>query len=430
MTFPSNGPAHFRLDGTVSVLLFEAGSAFLEFYTDGYAAFGGQVGPLELGPLTLDARLGGSVDARTGGFGASFAGKIEVCGPIIGCGSTGAEAAVNDRGFAICVDIGPLRAGVRFPWEDFDPLMLVNPFYAGVALVEHFTPDCDTDGYREPARGLRKAQGGGVSVDVPAGVPSETILVKGNGGGAPRVAVTGPGGQSFNSDQPSDAGQVVYGRGLEAAYVLLRKPAAGAWTVTPMDGSPGFGEIKQADGYRAASVKAKLGGKGRSRTVSYSVANAGNGQTVRFAERGAFGTRLLGAATSRKGTLRFSPVDARGSKRTVFALIEKDGIVTREVKVGTFTAPSPPRPGTPRSLRVKRKGSRATVTWRPGSGAKQQIVRLRGKHTTLARFVRGKTRKLVFDAVRRDEVVTVEVRGVSARQRLGPAAKVRARPAR
>jgi hypothetical protein len=430
MTFPSNGPAHFRLDGTVSVLLFEAGGGFLEFYTDGYAAFGGRVGPLELGPLTLDARLGGSVDARTGRFGASFDGKIAVCGPVIGCGDTGAEAAVNDRGFAICVDIGPLRAGVRFPWSEFDPLMLVSPFYAAVALAEHFTPDCDTDGYREPGRGLRKAQGGGVGVDVPAGVPSETILVKGNGGGAPRVAVTGPNGQSFNSDQPSDAGTVVYARGLEAAYVLLRKPAAGAWTVTPMEGSPAFGEVKQADGYRPAGVKAKLGGRGRARSISYSVSNAGNGQVVRFAERGAFGTRLLGPATKSRGTLSFAPADARGSKRTVVALIEKDGIVTRELKVGTFTAPAPPRPGTPSRLRVRRKGSRATVTWRPGSGAKRQIVRLRGKHTTLARYVTGRTRKLVFDAVRRDETVTVEVRGVSARQRLGRAAKVRARAAR
>jgi hypothetical protein len=430
MTFPSNGPAHFKLGGTVSVLMFEAGNAFLEFYTDGYAAFGGQVGPLELGPLTLDARLGGFVDARTGAFGASFDGKIEVC-VVLGCGSTEAEAAVNDRGFAICVGFLGGRIGVRFPWEDFNPIMLVNPIAAAVALVEHFSPDCNTKGYRTPPpRALRKAQAGGVAVDVASGLPSQTILVKGNGGGAPRVTVTGPSGQSFNSDQPSDAGSVVYARGIEAAYVHLKQPAAGTWTVAPMDGSPGFGEIKLGDGYRPPTVKASLGGKGRRRSISYRVSNLGAGQAVRFAERGAFGTRLLGAVTKSRGTLSFTPEDARGSKRTVVALVEQDGIVTDEVRVGSFTAPAPAKPGAPARLKATRKGSRVSVTWRPGSGAKQQMVRLRGKHTTLARLVSGKTRKLTFTAVRRDETVTIEVRGVSAKQRLGAVRKLRVRGGR
>jgi hypothetical protein len=426
MTFPSNGdPAHFRLDGTVSVLLFEAGSAFLEFYTDGYAAFGGQVGPLELGPLTLDARMGGFVDAGSGNFGVSFNGKVEVC-VVLGCGDTDVEFAVNNRGFAVCVGLLGARIGVRFPWEDFDPLMLVSPVYAAAALVEHFDPDCSTDGYlTPPPRGLRKAQGGGVTVDVPAGLPSETILVKGDGGGAPRVTVTGPSGQSFNSDQPSEAGSVLYPRGLEAAYVLLRKPAGGAWTVTPMDGSPKFGEIKQGHGYTRATVKGKLGGKGRRRSISYRLANVTNGQAVRFAERAAFGQRSLGTTTKSKGTLAFTPEDARGSKRTVVALIEKDGIVTEEVKVGSFTAPAPVRPGPPAGLKARRKVTRVTVTWKPGKSTSRQIVRLRGKHTNLARLVTGKTGKVVFDAVRRDERVTIEVRGVSAKQRRGPARTVR-----
>ncbi|MDQ3933371.1 MAG: hypothetical protein M3340_01925 [Actinomycetota bacterium] len=433
MTFPSSGPAHFKLSGTVSVLLFEAGNAFLEFYTDGYAAFGGQVGPLELGPLNVEARLGGFVDAGSGKYGASLDGKIAVCAPVLGCGDTGVEFALNDQGFAVCADIGPLRAGVRFPWDEFDPLMLVSPLYAGYALATHFTPDCNTNGYRTPPpRGLRKAQGGGVTVDVPANLPSETIFVRGEGenGRAPRVAVTGPNGQSFNSDQASDAGMVVYARGIEAAYVLLEKPAGGAWTVTPMEGSPNMGEVKLGDGYLPATVSAKLGGRGSRRSIAYRVARAGNGQVVRFAERGAFGTRLLGATTKSRGTVSFTPVDARGRKRTVVALIEKDGIVTDEVRVGSFTAPAPARPGAPSRLKASRKVNRVTVSWRPGKGAKSQIVRLRGRHTNLARLVSSKTRRMVFTAVRRDERVTIEVRGVSARQRQSAVRKVRVGAAR
>ena len=425
MTFPRSGPAHFKLTGTVSVFFFEAGNGSLEFYTDGYAAFGGQVGPLELGPLRLDARLGGFVDAGSGAFGADFAGKIELC-VAIGCGSAAAEAAVNDKGFAICVGLDPLgRIGVRFPWNKFHPAMLANAPLALAALAEHFSPDCNTDEYRTPPpRGLRKAQAGGLTVDVPAG-PSETILVKGEGG-QPRVSVTGPSGESFNSDQPSAAGHVVYAPGLEAAYVLLKKPAAGAWTIMPMDGSPKFGEVKLGDGYLPATVRAALGGKGQRRTIGYRVSGATNGQTVRFAERGAFGTRLLGAAKSSKGTLRFTPTHARGARRTVIALTEKDGIVVDEVKVGTFTAPAPPKPAAPARLRAQRKDNRVTVTWKFGKGARQQIVRLRGKHMNLARLVSGRARKVVFTAVRRDEPVTIEVRGRSHDLREGPARKVRA----
>jgi hypothetical protein len=431
MTFPSNGdPAHFKLGGTVTVLMFEAGNAFLEFYTDGYAAFGGQVGPLELGPLTMDARLGGFVDAGSGAFGASFDGKFEVC-VVLGCGSADAEAAVNNVGFAVCVGFLGGRIGVRFPWEDFNPIMLVNPFTAAVAFLEHFTPDCNTKGYRTPPpRALRKAQAGGIAVDVAAGLPSQTILVKGDGDKAPRVAVSGPSGQSFDSNQPSAAGEVVYARGLHAAYVLLKAPAAGTWTVTPMEGSPGIAEVKLGDGYRPPSVKGSLGGKGRRRSISYRVGNLTDGQAVRFAERGAFGTRLLGAVTKSKGTLAFTPEDARGSRRTVIALVEQDGIVTDEVRLGTFTAPAPSRPGAPARLRAKRKASQVTVTWKPGSGTKQQTVRLRGRHTNLARLVSSKTRKVVFSAVRRDETVTIEVRGVSAKQRLGPVRKLRVRGGR
>ena len=71
-----------------------------------------------------------------------------------------------------------------------------------------------------------------------------------------------------------------------------------------------------------------------------------------------------------------------------------------------------------------------TVTWKPGKGASRQIVRLRGRHVNLARLVSGKTTKVVFTAVRRDEQVGIELRGVSARQRAGPVRRVRVAKAR
>ena len=432
MTFPSNGPAHFKLGGSVSVFIFEVGNGFLEFYTDGYAAFGGRV-DLDLGPLHVGANMDGFVDGTTGSYGASLAGKVELCvkfGPFKPCAGAGADVAVSNVGFAACAGFdppdpfGPVSAGIRFPWRDFRPDMLFNPISAAVALVSHIRIPCNTDGYRTPPpRSLRKAQSGGFTVDVAGGLPTQTILVEGEGG-PPRVAVTGPGGAAFNSDTPSPAGFVTSVDEVNASYVVLDKPAAGAWTITPLDGSPAIKQVMQSDGYKPASVSASLGGRGASRTISYSVKNLGHDQTVRFVEKGGFGTRVIGTATKSKGTLRFKPADARGAKRTVLALIEQNGMQTDETTVGKFTAPSPPRPGAPGRLKAKRKGTSVTVTWSVPRGAKRQVVRLRGKHTNLARFVSSKTKSLTFTAVRRDEKVTIEVRGLSVNLRAGPTRKV------
>ena len=60
-----------------------------------------------------------------------------------------------------------------------------------------------------------------------------------------------------------------------------------------------------------------------------------------FEESGAFGTHRLGAAKGTRGTLRFAPADAKGGRRVVTALIERAGIVTDRVRVGSYAAPGP-----------------------------------------------------------------------------------------
>ena len=427
MTFPRGAPAHFRLDGDVSILFVQVADGFLDFYTNGYAKFGGHYG-VDAGAIVFDARLDGSVDARSGQFHAGLNGKVEVCFPT--CEGVGGDVVISNVGFAACADFGLFTAGLKFPWEDFNPAILVNPVAAAVAAAIHVRAPCSTSGYRPPAGGMRKAQNGGVGVSVPGGLPTATLLVEGEGG-APRVRVTGPGGETVGSGEPGSAGVVAEPRGVNAAYAILRRPAAGVWTVTPLDGSPAIKRVLVSEGYRQASVSARLGGKGARRTVSYTTRNLTSGQSLRFAERGEFGTRFLtGSTTKSRGTVRFTPADARGRKRTVFALLESEGIVVDEVKVGSFTAPPESRPAAPSRVRAKRKNTTVSVTWRPGRGAKQQIVRVRGKNTNIARLVSAKTRKLTLAAVRRDERVSVEVQGVSSRGIQGKATRLRLRALR
>jgi hypothetical protein len=427
MTFPKTGPAEFRLDGTVSVFVFELGNGHLRFQTDGYADFGGHVG-LDLGPLTVDANADGFVDAGSGTFGTSVEGTVEVCVPV--CVSAGASVALSSIGFAACGRIATGSAGVEFPWSDFNPGILVNPVLAAEALVTHIEVPCSTDGYRiPPPRAAQTAPGGGVAVDVPGGLPTETIVLRGTGG-APKVSVSGPGGVAFSSDSPSSNGFVATVPGVNAAYVVLRRPREGTYTVTPAGGAP-FAGVLVGHGYEPARVRARLSGRGSRRRISYRIADFGHGQRVTFVERGAFGTRLIGSTKRRRGTLRFAPADVAGRRRTLLALVEHDGMVQSQARIARFVAPRPSRPGAVRRLRASRSGTTVTVRWRRARGAARYVATLRGSHgTRLGRLVKARSRRLRFRAVRRDERLKVVLRPLSKRLRPGPARRVSVRPER
>ncbi len=309
MTFPRNAPAHFHLGGTVSILFIQVADGFLDFYTNGYAQFGGHYG-IDAGAVIFDANLEGSVDGRSGQFYAGLKGKVEICFPL--CEGVGGDIVVSNIGFAACADFGLFDAGLEFPWEDFDPLILVNPVYAAVQAAIHVRAPCSTKDFRPPDAGPRKAQNGGFTATVPGGLPTATLLVEGDGG-APRVRVTGPNGETLATDAPSDAGVVAAPRGINASYAILRRPAAGTWTVTPLDGSPAIKRVLVSEGYTPASVKARLGGTGTRRTITYTTKNLNNGQTLRFAEKGDFGTRFLSASTTK--AKRHRPLRARGRTR-------------------------------------------------------------------------------------------------------------------
>ena len=440
MDFPKNGPANFKMSGTVEVAFFEVGNGFLQFQTDGYAAFGGQLGPFTIGPLELNAKVGGFVDAGSGQFGADLSGKVEICIDVElvrPCAGAGADVALSNAGFAACATLKVVKeftGGVRFPWKDFSPEILANPALATYALITHIAIPCNTDGYRVPAprpASARVAQAGGSVVSVPAGVPSYTILLIGDGG-APEVTATGPGGAVVRSgEKPTDTGFTAKVGNMPATYLVLTNPRAGDWTIVPNQGSAAIEQTLTAGGYRPATVTGKVSGRGRTRTVAYRIRNLGHGQRVVFAERGSFGTNIVGSTTKARGRLRFTIADARGGLRRVLAMVQKDGLETDRRTLGSYRAPGPVRPGKARRLRAKRRAKTVVVSWRPARGVERWSVTMRGRHgTSLGRFVGRRTRRVRFVRIRRDERLTVTVVGVSRKLRRGPVARKVVRPAR
>jgi hypothetical protein len=184
-----------------------------------------------------------------------------------------------------------------------------------------------------------------------------------------------------------------------------------------------------SDGFKPLSLSARLGGGGRQRVITYRIADGGHGQSVQFAERGAFGTRLIGKpVTTTRGRLRFMPADTRGAKRTLTALVLQDGIVQRQQTIAKFTAPAS-RPGRPGHVNVRRGEHTVSVGWGRARGAARYAVRVKGAHgTRLAAYT--KRRSVTFDAIRRDERLTIEVRTVAANGNDGPARKVTSNPVR
>lgn len=428
MTFPSQGPASFQLSGTATIFFFDLANMLMEFQTDGYAAFKSDIGA-SLGPLEVGARADGWVDASSGKWGARVDGSIGICVEILPCVDAGADVGLSDFGFAACGEVLGATGGLKYPWSEFNPVVFLNPYTAALDLVDHFKRPCETRDYAKPpprpfTASARAAANGGQTFTIKNGLPTATIVAIGDGT-APNITVKGPGGVTLQSGQaPSAAGSIVVPRGLPAAYVALNKPRGGDWTVIPNEGSADITEVRTGDGFTPARVTAKL----RGRAIAYRITNGGHGQSVQFRERGRFGTHVLGTVSKSRGTLRFRPASGPGGKRTVYAVVLQDGFPGRERKVGTYTAPGPPKPGAVGKLRAKHRTNTVTVSWKRARNAARYVVKLRGsKGTRLARAVGAKSRGAKFARARRDERFTVTVRALAKSGRTGAVKTVKTR---
>lgn len=418
MIFPKSGPASFQMKGRANVFEFSFAELLLELQTDGYAQFRGNMG-VDWGPIEIGGLAEGWVEAGNGNFSARVQGGVKLCA-VVECTGPEASAAFSNVGFIACGELAGATAGLKMTWTQMsDPqtaaLFAVPGLGLAAFLVDKIAAPCNTSDYFNPPPRPFTARGsaaGGQVISIPRGLPSATLVAVGESQ-APDVTVTGPAGlKSTTLAFP----------GIPATYVTIKNPRAGDYTIAPKEGSADIVRVLASNGYRPAAIKARV----RGRRIAYRVANLGAGQRVVFQERGRFGAHTLGAVKRSRGTLRFRPAPGRGGKRTVYALVQKDGLTIRTTKVGAFTAPSPPRPGAVKRLRATHKGHKLTVKWRAARGAASYVLRLRGsKGTRIARALGKKSRGLVFPAVRRDERFAIAVQAVAKNTRAGPTARTK-----
>lgn len=285
-----------------------------------------------------------------------------------------------------------------------------------------------------PGAGSVAAAGGG-TFKLASGALGQELRIT-SSSGTPVVTLTGPGGQTYTT--PSTAGHLatVPGQFMSAVapnphqvLVLLRHPPGGTWHVQPAAGAPPVAKLEFAEDVAPATVKVKVRhGHGQRWSLAYRIGHFVAGTKVQFVERGRDSTHVLGTVSRAGGTLSFSPQEALGRGRTVYAyLLNGEGAVVRELTVGRYTAPGAFRPGRPHKAAIARRGASALITWSAVAGARVYEIKVTGSDGRLLTLSRKPAQRSVsIPNVLPFESFTASVVAVGGRDRLpGPAATVR-----
>lgn len=394
------------------------GNGFFLYTYPGRFDFGGGF-DLPLGVIHAKAEISGALDVGSAKFNTEGHGEVCVA-EIDGC--IGADVLVSTNGLAGCGRISLI----------FDEISIGAGYHWGGAF--HFYPwGCDVGSYREQfsSAGARAATSGPVKFRLKPGLPFAVQEIKGEDG-APDVTFNGPKGETFSTggqDKGID-GDLAFLRipGNKTTYLGLKNPSAGTWTVTPNSGSAPIESFSAADGLKPPSVKARVTGKGKRRTIDYRVAPR-PGQKVTFFEIGSDTYSRIGLAKGKKGSLRFKPARGSAGKRRLLALVSHDGVTSSRLKVATFRAPGWREPRRPRRLRVRRKGKTIELRWKHQRGVRRYAVNVRTADG-IARMRIVKKSKLKMKRIPRSMGGTVAVTGLAIDGTHGPVKKSRFKRAR
>lgn len=413
-TFPNApAPGVFRVEGHGKLIGVDFADVFAQYETSGKVSFGGDVHLGDESVLGVSGGASGDVDLKTLKF--NILGEAHVCAFTL-C-AFGSEILISSGSVAGCVGGSTLGAGARYTFSDGK----LKAFWT-----------CDLAKYKVPLSAT-VSQGGPSTVKIAGGQKVASIQIVGQGG-SPRVTVTGPGGQTIASPadqtQPtiSDVGLLIADTESSSTVVNLSRPQGGTWTVTPQATSVPIASVRTADALPEPSVEASVTGKGHNRTLSWTVKKI-PGQVVRLSEEGPGAFRNFGVLKPGKGSMKFSPANGKAGKRTLTAVVEQDGVFRQSIVAGSYTAPGPQKPGRPKRVRLKRKGTKLVITWRKAPRAVEYAVRAVLKDGRRLVIPTKKT-KLTIANVPGIDSGKIAVYGLKADKTHGPAgkAKLKAKP--
>jgi PKD repeat protein len=260
-----------------------------------------------------------------------------------------------------------------------DPCSVIGQWCVPASVTAgHTAPACLDDSTeavdettRAAARAARAAGTHGTSPQhlwIPSGMHTENLLLT-SLTGVPQVTITGPSGTYTTSTSTQPAGQAptfLSGTipGQHQLNLVLINPKPGAYTVTPVAGSPAIEPVLESHPLPAANIHVRVVRSGSRRVLHYSL-RAEPGQKVEFLERSADADTPIGKPTARShGSIAFTPqTNATHLRRQIVAQLFENGLVEPAHIVGGYTAPAPPKLRVPRKVTVKRRHNVATITW-------------------------------------------------------------------
>jgi streptogramin lyase len=452
-------PFLFDAAGNVELLcvqLPQAPSVYLHVDGNGYLSEGTYF-DADLDVIKLSGQETGNayLDFADGKFHVRFDGDLNASADFgFGTLSVGANTVISDVGLAACTEIDT-------PWHNYEAgfgtkynltdlfsspggafTYLANnlSFYADGCDVNNYsvipaaatpaaatpaaaTPAAATPAAATPAAATPAAQADSYGLTIPAGQKNTIVLLSGPLG-APGAILHGPGGRTIDA---SKAGEIAASRTLvmhlgAATEVQMFDAAPGKWTIDPAPGTPPITSAKTSHDLGSPSVKGRVSGTGSDRVLHYRIRNLPSGAPVSFVENGSNGGKLLGVAHGSTGTLKFSPSEATGRARTILAEpTGADGSPLPTIKVTSYRA-SPPTPGRPGHVRVRRHGTTLVITFSPSAGAAMQLVSVRlsdGVRQALVLSARARSFR-ISGIPRGIHAAPIAIRGRSADGVLGP----------
>jgi hypothetical protein len=404
-------PENFSIEveGIGKLVEFQVAQAKVKYTTPSRVEMEGKV-DLTAGGFGAFAQIRTSwFDGETSQFNVEAFGSLRVPGLGLGQGlDLEAEALLSSRGYAVCAGDQDERFGFGQLWG---------------GEYEAFLNTCDLGGFRvtQPAR---VAQARTFAVRRRTGVLS--VAVRG-GATPPKVELTGPGGARLATpDGPepvlTDAGLVVQDPERGITWFVLRRPAAGSWTVTPLAGSA-VTSVQVADPLPPVRLRVKVTGKGARRTLTWRGMPSGHRLVLNELGRGS--SRVVLRTGRSRGRIKFRPAAGPGRARRLVATVTRRGLPRFEGPVARYAAARPPKL---RAVSRLRRAGRI-VRWRGQAAAPRYAVSLLlPDGATIIRTAR-KPRTTLPRSARRG-TVAVTVVPLAADGRTGPAARARLRAPR
>ncbi len=382
-------------DGDLTIAKIPFGHASLTFSTAGNVSFSGGFNISALEPIIgISVTENGFIGIKPVAFQADAHASVTVPADCSGlfCLSGSADGVISSVGFGVCgsIGLGPAKvsAGVIWPWASGP-----DPYLVG---CQSNLSDVKLGGGSAPKPTPTAPLSGPQQVKVPSGLDQWDAVIQGSGA-IPDVTISGPGGRTISvgpasAKQPVTGPSDMVGFGVPAvagkppaAVVMIPKPPAGTYTITPNPGSAPIVGVRNAEGEPIPTISAGSVGSGgngahaaalsssRKRVVRFTLGPL-HGHTVKLAEEGSGVEHALGSAHAGKNVVKFTLAAGPGGRRKVVALIANDtGIASVKKTIATFVAPSPAKPARPH-VKVKRSGTTLKVTWKTVRGAKRYAV--------------------------------------------------------